>query len=419
MLIDVVLLRIMKHRDDYQKLIRSVPKNALDAKTKALLDDFGKYFTKFPEHDTLDLQVFLPRFKQWHPSMTDETFNSYSAVLRNIKEDVDESTRAGILAELYELDLATSIANVCSQYDQGDLALPISDVISAKIDEYKMNIGAKAVMWNNTDIEDLLKEDLDESGIRWRLNSLNECMRPMRPGDFGIIAGRPDKGKTTFLSSEATFQAKQLPPDRNIIWLNNEGMSGRIVKRLYQSALGVSITELVEMNKGGKLKKMYIDAIGRLDRIRVIDIHGMHVGQVEAIIEQSDPGIVIYDMIDNIRGFGSEARTDLALEEMYKWARERSVKYSCIGLATSQISAEGDGLQFPGLSMLKDSKTGKQGACDFQLMIGASNDPNLEYSRFLSLPKNKLRKDGAPGDPRCEVKFKPTIARYEDVEDGS
>jgi replicative DNA helicase len=124
-------------------------------------------------------------------------------------------------------------------------------------------------------------------------------------------------------------------------------------------------------------------------------------------------------MIDNIRGFGSEARTDLQLEEMYKWARERSVKYDAIGLATSQISAEGDGLQFPTLSMLKDSKTGKQGACDFQLMIGASNDPNLEYSRYLSLPKNKLRRDGQPSDPRCEVRFQPNLARYEDIGHGS
>lgn len=414
-MIDIVLLRIMKYRKDFEKLNRSITAQTVDPKTKALLDSFGKYFDKFPNHEQIDLQVFLPRFKSWHPGMTEEQFNVYVGILRTIKEDVDEETRGGILSSLYELDLGTQIANAVASYEAGELKTPLPILVGQYLDTYKMQIGAKAVMWNDTPIEELLAEDLDESGIKWRLQTLNECMRPMRPGDFGIIAGRPDKGKTSFLSSEVTFMAKQLPEDKNIIWLNNEGVSGRIVKRLYQSALGVTITELVELNKEGKLKKLYEEQVGRVDKIRVIDIHGMHVGQVETILEQSNPGIVLYDMIDNIRGFGSEARTDLQLEEMYKWARERCVKYSCIGLATSQISADGDGMQFPGLSMLKDSKTGKQGACDFQLMIGASNDQNLEYSRYLSLPKNKLRRDNAPGDPHAEVKFKPSISRYEDI----
>jgi replicative DNA helicase len=124
-------------------------------------------------------------------------------------------------------------------------------------------------------------------------------------------------------------------------------------------------------------------------------------------------------MIDNIRGFGDMARTDLMLEEMYKWARERSVKYDCIGLATSQISNDGDGMQFPTLGMLKDSKTGKQGACDFQLMIGASNDPGLAGSRFISLPKNKLRRPDGASDPRAEVVFDAVRARYRDIPVGS
>ena len=72
-------------------------------------------------------------------------------------------------------------------------------------------------------------------------------------------------------------------------------------------------------------------------------------------------------------------------------------------------------MQFPTLGMLKDSKTGKQGACDFQLMIGASNDPNLSGLRYLSLPKNKLRREGTPGDPRATVNFKPQVARFDDV----
>jgi replicative DNA helicase len=418
-MLDVVLLQIMKYRKEFQRLMRTVPVASIDPKTKALLDDFGKYFEKF-DHDRIDLAVFTPRFRQWHPSLTEEQFNSYKGILRQVDQDVDENTRDGILRDLYELSLGTNIANLVTKYDAGDLVMPLSDYISAELDAFKLNVGMKEVKWDDTDILDLLQEDINQDGIKWRLNILNEHMRPMVPGDFGIVAGRPDKGKTSFMSSEVTFMAAQLADDKNVLWLNNEGPSGRIRKRLYQSALGLSIRELVEMAEDPvALKQAYIDAVGRADKIRVVNIHGAHVGQVEAIIENSNPGIIIYDMIDNIKGFGGEARTDLQLEEMYKWARERCVKYECIGIAASQISNEGDGMQFPTLGMLKDSKTGKQGACDFQLMIGASNDLNLQYSRFIGLPKNKLRREDMPGDPHAEVTFKPNIARFEDLEYGS
>lgn len=414
-MLDVVLLKIMKYRAEYNKVVHSVPVSALDPKTQALIADFGKYFKKFPTHDMIDMHTFLPRFRQWHPDMTDEQYNAYAAVLRTISGDVDDETKLGIVGELYELDLGTKVANLCNLFNQGELSYSLSEGISAAIDSYKINMGAKAVMWDDTDIDLLLQEDLDDSGIRWRLNVLNEHMRPLRPGDFGIIAGRPDKGKTTFLTSEVTFMAGQLPEDRNVLWLNNEGMSGRIVKRLYQSALGKSISEMVALSQAGELSGLYEEVVGRRDKIRVVNVHGFHVGQVEAIIENSNPGIIVYDMIDNIKGFQGESRTDLQLEEMYKWARERGVKYDCINLASSQISNEGDGLQFPTLGMLKDSKTGKQGACDFQLMIGAMNEQSMQYSRYISLPKNKLRREDRPGDPHCEVVFNANMARYEDL----
>lgn len=416
-MLDIKLLQVLKHKKDYSALIRSVPDKAIDAKTKALLDDFGKYFEKFPEHEDIDLQLFIPRFRQWHPSLTEEQFSSYKAILNQIGEDPDDGTKTGLLADLYELGLGTNIANLVVKYEAGDLMLPLVDCVAAEVDAFKMNVGLQAIPWEDRGIEDLIAEDLNQEGVRWRLNCLNDSMRPLRPGDFGIIAGRPDKGKTSFLSSEMTFMADQLPEDKNIIWLNNEGMASRVVKRLYQSAIGVTIGELAHMVKEGvDVAQEYANIVGRTDRIRVMNIHGMHVGQVEAILEQSNPGIVVFDMIDNIRGFEGESRTDQKLEEMYKWARERCVKYSCIGLAASQISVEGEDEMYPGLSMLKDSKTGKQGACDFQLMIGAHKE--FPTTRFLSLPKNKLRREDMPGDPKAEVNFLPNIARFEDAVNG-
>jgi replicative DNA helicase len=415
-MIDVQLLRILKYRRDYKSLIGSIPTTATEPQTKAILDDFEDYFSSFPDHNVIDFTVFIPRFKRRHPTLTPEQWTMYLAILRNIQQDADVGTRAGILAEMHELALGARVAKIAADFVEGELETDLLSEVTLALDRFKLDSGIKSVDFIKDDIADLLKDEINDEGLRWRLSCLNNSMRGLRGGDFGIIAGRPDKGKTTFIADQITYMAPQLPEARNVLWLNNEGKGSRIIPRLYQAALGVKISEMILQSNANKLVPAYRAAIGgRLDKVRIFDIHGMHVGQIELILENNNPGIVVYDMIDHIRGFGDMPRTDLILEEMYKWARERSVKYDCVGLATSQISNEGDGLQFPTLGMLKDSKTGKQGACDFQLMIGASNDPNLQFSRFIGLPKNKLRREGAPGDPKAEVHFKGEIARYEEI----
>lgn len=413
-MLDLNLLRICKHRDEFYKLRNRIPVETLNKQTAALLADFGKYYDKFPQHEVIDLAVFLPMFYSWHPKLTDEHKAAYEQVIKALKQDVPEAERKGIMHSMMELRLGGDLAALLTDFEEGDVP-NIHASLEKMLENFKRDANIKSLDFLRDRIGDLLQDEIDDTGLRWRLECLNTATRGLRPGDFGIVAGRPDKGKTTFLASEMTFMASQLPGERTVVWLNNEGPGRKIITRLYQSALGVPLSEMIRMHRAGQLETTYDDMMGMPWRIRVFDVHGMDTYAVERIIEQNNTGIVVYDMIDNIRGFKEAARTDLALESMYQWARELCVKYDCIGLATSQISQEGDGMQFPTLPMLKDSKTGKQGACDFQLMIGASNDPGLQRVRYIGMPKNKLRREGNAGDPRATVKYEPELGRYTDL----
>lgn len=414
MAVDINLLRMLKKKEDFRRVFGRVPDAAVNKETKAILTDYAKYFEKFPDHDEVDMDCFAPLFRVWHPTLKDDQRSVYDMVLANARADVPERDRQEIMRNVLELRMATDLGNLLLQFEEGDV--PNINTAMRKIqDEFKADAGISEISYIQDDIHDLLEDDENEAGIKFRLNCLNESMRPLRDGDFGILAGRPDKGKTTFISSEITFFAPQLPPDRNVLWLNNEGMGKRIIPRVYQSALGLTRSQLLVLKQANKLKEAYIKKMGRLDRIRIVDIHGMDNFSVEQIIEANNAGVVIYDMIDNIRGFGSESRTDQRLEEMYKWGRDCAVNMQHVGIATSQISVEGDNMQFPAMSMLKDSKTGKQGACDFQIMIGSLNDPGYANVRWIGVPKNKLRRDGAPGDPRAAVKFDGPRAVFTDM----
>jgi replicative DNA helicase len=416
--LDTTLLRVMKERKDYYSLLPLIPEGTLDPNAKVLLHNFGLYFEKFPSHNHIDMMAFAPRFKAWNPKLKTEEFMVFVRIMGNLKPDTDTDERENIVQELSEYTFMQTMANLTEQFQNGELEDALSSVTVA-FDKYKMRRGIKArATWIDTGIGELLLDEFNDAGVAFRLACLNQSMRRLRPGDFGILAARPDKGKTSFLASEVTYMAPQLPPDRNVLLLNNEGPGRRIIPRLYQAALGHTMDEMKSEHSAGRLEAAYIERMGRRDKVRVVDIHGMTNGQVETIIEDNNPGIIVYDMIDNIQGFGGEARTDLALEHMYQWARERSVKYDSIGIATSQISYEGDNQMYPPQSALKDSKTGKQGACDFMIMIGAVQDEAYRGSRFISTPKNKLRRPGGNSDTRTEVLFDMNRSLYTDVPTG-
>jgi len=413
--LDMVLLRILKNRKEFFQIHDRIPKEALDKTTVMIIEDFAAYFEKLPDATKIDVQYFLPFFRSRRgKDMSEEGIIEYERILPKLRTNVPEDERKAIMVQMLELRLSTDMAETLSKYEAGDIPNLHAELTRIE-NEFAVDAEIKVTDFIKTPIEELMLEEGNEDGIKSRLTVLKEAMRGYRGGDFVIIAARPDRGKGTFIASETTYFAPQLPDDQNILILNNEGPGKRVVPRLYQAALGAPLSVMREYMDDKSLRRRYIEAVGRVDRIRVVDIHGFDTYAVENIVRQNNAGVVVYDMIDHIRGFRNEARTDLVLEEMYKWARTLAVKYNHVGMATSQISNEGDGMLFPTLGMLKDSKTGKQGACDAMIMIGNSNDPGMQSIRGIGLPKNKLRREGFPGDPRAQVTFKPGIARFEDM----
>jgi len=420
--IDTLVLQIVREREQFDKLILSLPMHAFEEKTQVILKDFKEYYKEFPEHKTVDPDTFSTWFFSFrHPKLVTETKQYYKKLLHKIcTGKVDEDTKKGIMARILELQFATNVGNLIAEYQSG-ADMDIQRAIEEASDNLKAQLDKKIkIPWVKNDIHALLLEDKDKSGLTWRLRCLNESMRPLRPGDFGLIAGRPEAGKTSLICSEVTNFARQLEKyygdNRPVIWFNNEGPGNRIYKRLYQAALNCSVSDLIKKQKAGTVEKEYRDAIGgSIDNIRVMDIHDMWNYDIIDILNATQPGLVIFDMIDNIKFCsvqGGAARTDQVLESMYQWARILGVRYNVPIIATSQISYDGDGLQFPTMGMLKDSKTGKQGTLDFQIMIGKSNEVGMENSRFIGLVRNKLHQEGFPKDPQQEVFFDALRARY-------
>lgn len=202
--------------------------------------------------------------------------------------------------------------------------------------------------------------------------------------------------------------------DRPILWLNNEGNGRRIIPRLYQAALNANLTEITEWSKEGTLVQRYEEAINAPeDYIRVKDIHGANLAQIEQAIEDMNPCVVVLDMIANVRVKESKGGNKAdAVERLWQDWRELQVIHDFIGLATVQISQEGGNQLYPPYSALKDSKTGIQGATDIILMLGSLDNVNAQYIRGISTPKNKFAMPGKPSYVTGELYFDAPRSRF-------
>lgn len=422
MSLDITALRLLRTRDRYERLARSVPPKALDPRTAIILASFGRYFREFPESSSIEPGVFTTWFKMVNPTVKDEAMAVYSQLFQQIGEPLEPGIEDGFMERLVSADTAMRVAELIEKYNNGE-ELDFYTELRTHVEKFELQVDRKVKNHQVLDpIEDLLKAEENDVGFHWRLPCLNRHIKPLVSGDFVVVAARPDKGKTTFCASELTHMASQVDAlypgeKRSILWFNNEGPGRRIVTRCFQAALNATIEDLVKLSNAGTIRKLYAEALGgRGGALRIFDIHGMWNHEVEDLMRLHKPAGVVFDMVDNIK-FGGEAtnngqRTDQLLEAMYQWARMMAVKHDCWCIANSQISADGDGLQFPTLPMLKDSKTGKQGAADVIITIGTVNDPTLVNSRYMGTTKNKKVRTGIPSSPMTEVIFNGDRGRY-------
>lgn len=423
MSLDITTLRMLKHRPRYEKLARAVPMRALDTRSQIILTDFGVFFKEFPDVQRIDPGPFMLWFRGFrHPDLKDEAAAVIDGIMKQVADDVDPALETGLMKRLVAAATAYDIALMLEKYNAGE-EVDLRQSLAGALDSFDQQVDRKVKNPQVLDpIEDLLKAEENDEGMHWRLPCLNRHIKPLIPGDFVVVAARPDKGKTTFAASELTHMAAQVDKlwpgeERSILWFNNEGPGRRIVTRCFQAALNATVEDLVKKSNAGTIREEYRQALGgRGGSLRIFDIHGMWNHEVEDLITLHKPALCVWDMIDNVR-FGGDAanngqRTDQLLEAMYGWVRMMGVKHDCAMMAMSQISADGDGMQWPTLPMLKDSKTGKQGAADVIITLGTVNDPVLARSRYIGTTKNKKVRTGVPASPQTEVTFDGDRGRY-------
>jgi hypothetical protein len=416
---DALILQALRDKQKYRTLISSVPMGMLGPEAQAVLGWYPIYYQAYPEHERVDVEA-LDALIRLRSGYTREQFAIMQHSLQLLRMVPDETAIKGVVNQLYERDFSGRMGSILARYNNGEEIDLVYESSRLSQEVQRTIAQGTSTEWINDTIESILAQEENDYGLKFPLGLLQGAIKGLLGGASVAIAGRPDKGKTSLIAFILAEFAKQLDkyfsPDRPILWLNNEGKGQRIVPRIYQAALGVDMDELVAMSNAGTLRQSYEAVVGRVDRIRVKDMHGSSFAQIEQVIEAMKPSVVVWDMMANFRLGSANAGGNKAdeIEEKWQVAREMAVRHDFVSLGTVQISNEGGNMLYPPYSAMKDSKTGIQGATDIILMMGALDTPDMASLRGLATPKNKFQMPGRPSHVQGEVFFDASRCRFEE-----
>ena len=366
--------------------------------TNTILDGMDKYYKTFPSIDTFNWDSFSAYLiADQSKRLTDDSIVKLRMTLTKAKTYVPHHAHEEVIKTLIELDYLALIMEECEKVKEGTSDLEHVHIIATNALKDVERYIEKDELFVSADLS-AIADRISSSGYEWRLEQLNRSLGPLRTGNFVIVAARVEVGKTTFLASEVSYLAQQLPKGRPVVWVNNEEESSVVFFRIVQAALGVESKTMIADSKASM--ESYTTLMGgNKDKIRVTkDMN--HVRDLETLFREVNPGLIVFDQLDKVDVFKSDEREDIKLGKIYKWARELARTYGPV-IAASQLSATAVDMKDPpfiGLDALRGSKTDKPGEADVVITLGKYKEPKNpeeEIIRTINVPKNKLPGGGA------------------------
>ena len=412
------ILYILSNKDRYNKYSKYVLEHTLDKNISVIVQDIGSWWDTGTASD-----LHWPAFAGWfrmvkHPMFKEEKQEVFQAVFSSMETYVPSEACEAIVQSLIERSYAAQVGDIALSVAEGTTTARMGEIeglLRAYLEE-----SGKAAENASEEVEDDIEAILDKmaggEGLNWRLKALNDSLGPLRKGNFIILGKRPETGGTTLCASEATFMAAQMEEGKQVLWFNNEQIGWEVKWRVFQAALAWD-KPTMERNKL-ILKNEFEKAVGGDGRIKIFDVHGKGINEIERMIERYNPGLIIFDQLWKVRGYEKSSGGDVQrLTAIFARARDLAHEYAPV-IAVHQADGSAAGEKYIPMESLYMSKTGLQGEADAIVTVGASYEAGLEYHRYINVPKNKLLggKDSVESlrHGKFEVMIKPEVARFEE-----
>jgi replicative DNA helicase len=386
-----------------------------------ILDGMEKYYKVFPSVKGFYWEPFSAYLiADQSKRLAEESLVKLRITLTKAQSFIPHLAHEEVIKTLIELDYLAKIMEECERVKEGSSDLEDVHLLATNALKDVERYIEKDELFVNADLTEIASR-ISSTGYEWRLDVLNRSLGPLRTSNFIIVAARVEVGKTTFLASEISYIAQQLPKNRPVVWVNNEEESAVVFFRIVQAALGEQSKDIIADTPSAMARYTALMG-GDKNKIRVTKDTN-NIRDLEVLFKEVNPGMIVFDQLDKVDGFRGDEREDQMLGKLYKWARELARTYGPV-IAASQLSASAVEMKDPpfiGMEALRGSKTDKPGEADAVITIGKYKEPKSpeeEMIRTINVPKNKLP-GGGPKQEEAErhgqymVTIVPTVARYE------
>lgn len=320
----------------------------------------------------------LNELPEYNPSIANDiilTYKTQDIVRLAISKLLDVESNKASIEELLPL---------IDQYQAIEARLTTSVSEEVTLDE----------MVSLDDFENLLVEgDIEH---KWKFNypPLQGATNGLPESCFGIVAARPDVGKTAFYLSLSCNDKGFIHQGANVaVWRNEEAYT-MVARRAISSLLDTPYEEAVLNVEAYHKKRSTID--GNVFILKDKVTGDKSIKDIDNYLkDHPEIDILIIDQLDGVLYKGQRAGDDVGiLGALYTEARAIAARRNVAIIAITQAGAEAEGKLYYGLNGLYGSKTNKQATADFIFCLGAMPVQQGEQDsgvRAINFAKNKLK----------------------------
>lgn len=403
------LVRFLGTRDNYSAYAKYINKDVLAPEVYEIISVLGDIFKTNPALTEVDFVTSKPFFML---RCTKAKGPQLDALLSSINAaDTSTYNLGDVIGDFIKMDYSNEIVEAVMKANGKPDPADLKNIVS-RMEEALSGVSKKDSHLIEFDLNVLSTTFIRSGGYKWRLDFLNECVGPIAGGDLVVVAARPETGKTTFITSEVTFMLSQMRPDESVIIFNNEEKGEKVLGRVVQSALGITAADIAADVK--KAEAEYIRLVGRKDRVRIYNRANMSTYDVDRVLKNGNFKIIVFNVLDKVKGFKDSGNETERLRHLYQWARGLASEHDAVVFVVAQADATAENVKYIYQDQLYNSKTAIQGEADLLITIGAIH--GVDDRRFINLPKNKIPPVAGVNTMRShghdEIRFDGQRGRY-------
>ena len=379
MLEQKLLAALMDSREAYEKAAKHIVEDELSPQGKIWLPYIVEWYAGDPAASRVDREVVAERGKRQLPEKHRETLLGYW------KEIPESCSPANVVTDLIEMRRFSVGNRLCAAIQSVK-----KPQIKQLLEEYGELLGAETlgksvVRWTEDDQE--LRERLSRDKlIKLYPQSLNQrCKGGAARGDHIVVFGRPESGKTMFTVNMVSGFLRQ---SLLVLYIGNEEDTYKTRKRIICN-LASCTPEQFDADTDRVLEMARARG---LDRLRICHMTPGSVPEIEEIVKEVRPDVLVIDQIRNLTAKGDSMT--VKLERLGIDIRAILGKYDMLGVSITQArDSEHNNKEWLLMEDMDSSRTGLPGQADLIVGVGVSQQLIDNNQRAISLCKNKLNDD--------------------------